>query len=139
MKNIKIVAYIIILAGTFALINWIQVLVYPEALSAYIETMNYTGMVFTPLAFKIHAMGIIGFISIGIISGILLLKFKDAGRKLLIAACASFPVYCLIWLIVNFTLGRKMHLFIINIVVGLIILFSAVKYLNRPEIKDYLK
>jgi len=139
IKGLKILAWAVIVLGLWSIFSWTRLLLSPEKMITHIDIMNKMGTVFTPLSFKINRIGIMTIMLIAIVSGILVLKQKEVGRKVLIFTLIAGPSYYLIWVMINLILGRKIGLFIFNIVVGIPLCYFIIKYLTRPKVKEQFK
>lgn len=135
VKAVKVIALIALVSYTFTGASWIRLLLIRPLFEEYLNSMNNSGLIFTPVTLIINSIGIVLIDMLGAIGALFILKRKEIGRKLFIAAILLWPVHDALWIFINMWLGMEVSLFVLNMVIGSIISIIVVKYSNHPKIK----
>jgi amino acid permease len=135
-KKAKVIAWITIIGYSYSIISWIGLLIEHTRFDEHLSSMNNRGILFTHQLLVVNSIGIIVIQSLCVIGAFLVLNNKEFGRKFFIASFLLWPIHNVIWLVFNLLQSRRIGLFVINILIGVIFSIIVYRVFTRASMKS---
>jgi hypothetical protein len=136
-KHIKVISTIFILCG-FASFVYIKQLTTPGYLINAVEKINVTGINYTLFSYRLIIMiGLVNSI-IMFISGLLLINYKENGRRLTMSLSGANIISALSWITYHFV-RRSNFLVMIGFLFSIIMFTAFIYTFTRTEVKKQFK
>ena len=137
--SIGVMGWVFIVGSAWNIIAWLRLFFSADSWFRYVADTNNAGVTFTYTSFRVFVLGTVVIQAIQLISGLLFIKQKEAGRRLFLYSWAVFILYDLVWLTINLLTERTATYFIIPVIINGAMLWFFAKILNRPAIKEQFK